>query len=117
MRKIFGLLFLLGLMTALPAGAADLYQQNLSQWKGQVKEITGREYKFLVAPEKVNADVTEAFREIWNQTKAVADSLHIVMTEKKKDPFALAPTIKTYFDTPDLAPVSYTHLDVYKRQV
>lgn len=103
MRKIFGLLFLLGLMTALPAGAADLYQQNLSQWKGQVKEITGREYKFLVAPEKVNADVTEAFREIWNQTKAVADSLHIVMTEKKKDPFALAPTIKTYFDTPDLA--------------
>lgn len=103
MRKMLGLLLLMGLMAAFPAGAADLYQQNLSQWKGQTKEVTGREYKFLVAPEKVNADVTEAFREIWNLTKAVADSLHIVMTEKKKDPFALAPTVKTYFDTPDLA--------------
>lgn len=103
MRKVLGLLLLFGLLAVIPAKAAEVYQQNLSQWKGQVKEITGREYKFLVAPEKVNADVTKAFKEIWDQAKDVAATLNIRMTENKKDPFALAPTIKTYFDTPDFA--------------
>lgn len=103
MRKVLGLLLLCSLMASTSAKAAELYQQNLSQWKGQVKEITGREYKFLVGADKVNADTAEACKEIWQQIKAVATPLQITMTEKKKDPFAPSQSAKTYFDTSDLA--------------
>lgn len=103
MRKILGLLLLCGVAVSTSVKADDLYQQNLTQWKQQVQEITGREYKFLVAADKVNADASTACKQIWDQVKAVAEPLKITMTEKKKEPFVASASVKTYYDTANLA--------------
>lgn len=103
MRKIFvALILVYGLASGIPTEAADLYQQNQSVWKGQTKEITGREYKILIDPAKTNPDMGAAFKDIWAKAKSVAAEMGITMTEREKKPFELSPTVKTFFDTPSL---------------
>ena len=103
MRKLFvALILACGMACGATATAADLYQQSQARWKGQAKEISGREYKFLVDPAKTNSDMAEAFKDIWMKAKSVAAARNITMTEREKMPFALSPTVKTFFDTPGM---------------
>lgn len=103
MHKLFvALILVCGLACGIPAAAADLYQQSQASWKGQAKEVVGREYKFLVDPAKTNADMAAAFKDIWMKSKNVAASMGVTVTEREKKPFELSPTVKTFFDTPTM---------------
>ena len=102
MKWLFSVLTLCLVAGAAPAGAADLYQKNLNEWKTQVKDIEGREFKFLVDPGKLPPALSDGFKEIWKQAKEVAAKEGITMTEREKKPFELSPTVKTFLDTADM---------------
>ena len=85
-----------------PAMAAPLHKDLATAWKGQTNLVEGREFKFLVDPAKVNPDMAKAFKEIWDKAKAVAAKQGIQITEREKKPFALTPTVKTFYDTEDM---------------
>ena len=99
-RSVF--LVLAGLLLCAPAMAAPLYKDLATAMKGQTSLVEGREFKFLVDPAKVNPDMAKAFKEIWDKAKAVAAKQGIQITEREKKPFALTPTVKTFYDTEDM---------------
>lgn len=86
----------------LPASAAELYEQCLSEWGAKASLVEGRKFKFLVDPAKTDRDMTKAFKNIWNQSKAVLEKNGLKVSEREKKAWALKLSVKTFYDTPNM---------------
>jgi hypothetical protein len=82
-----------------PESVAPLWERNVAKWQ-PLRQITSREFKFLVDP-KVFAGGREAgFKAVWEKVKAAAVKNGFKTTDGKKG-LKEALSTKEYFDTPD----------------
>jgi len=97
-----------GLMstTGLPIRAADapqpLYQRMIQRYPAPaLKDLSGREFKFLVDPTPFAKEPKAAFTELWQRVAAAAEKAGFATTSRKagKAPKVEA-TLKEYLDTP-----------------
>jgi hypothetical protein len=81
-----------------------LYVQTIEKYPlPALKDVSGREYKFLIDPAKVKGKPEAAFKDIWRRVRASATKNGFVVTEKDKNPFKMELATKEYFDTADQA--------------
>jgi hypothetical protein len=104
---VAGLVLAISLMAAVPALAEEfakaLYQRTVEAYPSPaLKNVSGREYKFLVDDGKTKPDMDEAFVDIWKKLKSGAAANGFVMTDRKKGAKRDS-GIKEYFDTKEHA--------------
>ncbi len=96
-------------VTGLPARAADgpqpIYQRMIERYPAPaLKDLAGREFKFLVDPTKLPKDPEAAFRELWSRMEAAAARAGFAATapagKRAGKPFKIEASIKDYLDTP-----------------
>lgn len=90
------------------AAAADegkpLHARTIARYPApKLEDVGGREYKFLIDPDKAKGTPEEAFKAVWTQVKAAAAKRGFTVTEKEKNPLKLEMSTKEYFDTPEQA--------------
>jgi hypothetical protein len=102
-RLLLATLVAAGLATAADA-PKPLHTQTIARYPApKLEDVGGREYKFLIDPEKAKGTPGEAFRTIWTQVKAAAAKKGFTFTEKEEKPLKLEKSTKEYFDTPEQA--------------
>lgn len=104
MKRMIGLAVLGTLAMNLPmaASAAELYEQCLTEWGANASQVEGREFKFLIDPAKTDKKLKNAFKDIWNQSKAVLEKNGLKLSEREKKAWSLKLAVKTFYDTPNM---------------
>jgi hypothetical protein len=106
--RIVPYLILALLMAATPLPAADspkaLYEKTVERYPAPaLKDVGGREYKFLVDASKMKGTPEAAFKELWKRIKTAAARNGFTVTEKSKKAFKVDRFTKVYYDTSDQA--------------
>lgn len=104
---VAGLALALSMMAAVPALAEELakalYQKTVEAYPlPALKNVNGREYKFLIDAGKTKPDMNEAFVDIWTKFKSGAAAHGFVVKDRKNGAKRDSGT-KEYFDTKDQA--------------
>lgn len=99
---------LLGLMglAGLPVRSADtphsIHQQMIERYPTPaLKDLSGREFKFLVDPTQLPKEPKTAFTELWQRVATAAEAAGFSVTARKDGKSSkVDATIKEYLDTP-----------------